>query len=218
MLSIFSKKWIWRGWLPLFFFTLGLISFCHCRVEANATGRTYDHVDAVPYNRVGLLLGTCKTLSDKKTINPYWQNRLDATVRLYQAGKISRILVSGDNGWHGYNEPQDFQDALVERGIPDSAIICDYAGFRTHDSVIRCKKVFGQNSITLISQQFHNERALLIADKFDLKAVGYNAAMVPFSGSIYNVFREALARVLLHADLYVLHTAPHFIGKPVTIN
>jgi SanA protein len=218
MLRVFTKKWIWRGWLPLFIFALGLICYCHCRVEKNASGRTFDQVDSIPYNRVGLLLGTCKTLSDKKTINPYWQYRLDAAIQLFKAGKISRILVSGDNGWHGYNEPQDFQDALLELGVPDSVIICDYAGFRTHDSVIRAKKVFGQGTVTLISQQFHNERALMIADEYGLKAVGFNAEMVPVSGGIYTILREALARVLLHADLYILQTPPHFIGKPVRIN
>lgn len=218
MRRFFSKKWLLCGWLPLALFLVLLIAFCHWRVERNAAGRNYFSEAEVPYNRVGLLLGTCKTMKDRKTINPFWQYRLDAAARLYRAHKIDRILVSGDNGWHGYNEPQDFREALLEAGVPDSAIYCDYAGFRTHDSVIRCIKVFGQSSVTLISQQFHNERALLIADAYGLKAVGYNASDVSWRNNLYNTVREALARVLLHLDIYVLHTEPHFLGKPEVIN
>ncbi|MBK6275070.1 MAG: YdcF family protein [Saprospirales bacterium] len=78
------------------------------------------------------------------TINPFWKYRLDAAFELWKVGKIDRILISGDNGWYGYNEPQDFMDAFIALGVPDSVLVFDYAGFRTHDSVIRCKKVFGQ--------------------------------------------------------------------------
>ncbi len=218
MLRILSKKWWLRCWLPLIITGSFLIFFCNYKVHKNAEDRTYSSTQQIPYNRVGLLLGTCKYISDNKTINPFWLHRLNATIKLWKAHKISRILISGDNGWFGYNEPQDFQDSLLASGIPDSVIYCDFAGFRTHDSVIRCKKVFGQSSVTIISQEFHNERALFIADRYGLKAVGFNAKAVAVSASKYNTVREALARVKLFFDLYVLHTKPHFLGKQVKIN
>lgn len=191
--------------------------YCSYAVQENAKGKTFDDVNKIPYNKVGLLLGTCKTMKDKKTINPFWQYRLDAAYNLWKAKKIDRILISGDNGWYGYNEPQDFLDAFIALGIPDSCLICDFAGFRTHDSVIRCKKVFGQNKVTIISQEFHNDRALFIAQKYDLDAVGFNAEDVGFRNGLRTSIREKLARVKLFLDLYIFNTQPRFLGKKIKI-
>ncbi len=215
--KLFSVKIFLRVYLPLILFGAAIVFYCSYKVESNAAGKTYDTVEAIPYNRVGLLLGTCKTMKDRKTINPFWQYRVDAAYKLWKAKKIDKILISGDNGWHGYNEPEDFVDAFHTLGIPDSAMVCDFAGFRTHDSVIRCKKIFGQKQVTIISQEFHNERALYIAQRYGLKAVGFNAQMVSFRDNLYNMFREKMARVLLFADLYVFHTQPHFLGKKIAI-
>lgn len=216
--KIISKKRILKLYLPAGVAVLIFIFFCSYLVEKNATGKLYTSVENIPKNKVGLLLGTRKTMKDRKTINPFWKFRVEAAYRLWKAGKIERILISGDNGWHGYNEPQDFMDEFIALGVPDSCLICDFAGFRTHDSVIRCKKVFGQQKVTIISQQFHNERALFIAKKYGMDAVAYNADDVSFRSSLYTFFREKAARVLLFADLYVLNTAPHFLGKKVIIN
>ncbi len=216
--SCFTKQLITRLYLPFAVLILILIVYCNAQVNKNAVGKTFQTVDSIPYNRVGLLLGTCKTMKDKVTINPFWKYRLDAAFELWSAHKIDRILISGDNGWYGYNEPQDFMDALVALGVPDSVLVFDYAGFRTHDSVIRCKKIFGQKKVTIISQKFHNERALFIAQKYGLDAVGFNAKDVGFRDNIYTSIREKLARVKLFLDLYVLQTEPHFLGKKITIH
>jgi SanA protein len=196
---------------------LVFIFYCSYRVEKNAIGKLYTDVSEIPYNKVGLLLGTCKTMDDRVTINPFWKFRLEAAYALWKAKKIDRILISGDNGWHGYNEPQDFLDEFIAMGIPDSCLVCDFAGFRTHDSVIRCKKIFGQKKVTIISQEFHNERALFIARKYGLEAVGFNANDVSFRSGLYTFFREKAARVLLFLDVYVLNTQPHFLGKKISI-
>lgn len=217
MRKLFTKKIFFRFYIPLAITAIAFTFYCSYEVEHNAEGKTFDDVSKIPYNKVGLLLGTCKTMKDHTTINPFWQYRLDAAYNLWKAKKIDRILISGDNGWHGYNEPQDFLDAFIALGVPDSCLVCDFAGFRTHDSVIRCKKVFGQNKVTIISQKFHNERALFIARKYGLEAVGYNANDVSFRTGLYNFFREKAARVLLFMDLYVFDTQPHFIGKKISI-
>ena len=134
----------------------------------NAEGKLFNSTENISKNKVGLLLGTVKYLSDGR-INLYYQFRLNAAVELYKAEKIDFILVSGDNGSEGYDEPTDFKNDLIESGIPESKIYLDYAGFRTLDSVVRVKDVFGQTSVTIISQQFHNERALYLANHFDIE-------------------------------------------------
>lgn len=217
MKKLFSKKLFIRFYIPVSLLVLVFIFYCSYRVEKNAIGKLYTDVSEIPYNKVGLLLGTCKTMDDRVTINPFWKFRLEAAYALWKAKKIDRILISGDNGWHGYNEPQDFLDEFIAMGIPDSCLVCDFAGFRTHDSVIRCKKIFGQKKVTIISQEFHNERALFIARKYGLEAVGFNANDVSFRSGLYTFFREKAARVLLFLDLYVLDTQPHFLGKKISI-
>ena len=217
MKKLFSKKTILRIYIPAILIAIIVTLVSYKVVSDNAKDKTYTDINKIPHNKVGLLLGTCKTLKDKKTINPYWQYRLDATYQLWKAGKIDKILISGDNGWHGYNEPQDFLDAFIALGVPDSCIVCDFAGFRTHDSVIRCKEVFGQNKVTIISQKFHNERALFIAKEYNMEAVGFNAADVSKKAGWYNYFRERAARVLMLMDLYILDTQPHFLGKKIKI-
>lgn len=215
--KLFSRKLIIWLYLPSMLFIIGVMYFCYQQVEKNAVGKTFFKVEALPHKHVGLLLGTCKYMRDKKTINPFWTFRLQAAYAVWKAGKIDKILISGDNGWYGYNEPKDFMDALKVMGVPDSAMVCDFAGFRTHDSVIRCKKVFGQKDIILISQEFHNERALYIAKYYGVHAVGFNAQQVSFRDNIWNSIRESLARVKLHLDIFIFHTQPHFLGQPIAI-
>ncbi|MDB5226257.1 MAG: protein SanA [Bacteroidota bacterium] len=217
MKKLFSKKLFLRLYLPIIILFIAFIFYCSYAVEKNAEGKTYNNISDVPYHHVGLLLGTCKTTHDRKTINPFWKYRLEAAYELWKAKKIDKILISGDIGWHGYNELQDFYEAFIALGVPDSALVCDFTGFRTHDSVIRCKKVFGQKSVTIISQKFHNERALFIAKYYGLDAVGYNAKDVTFKEGLYNVVREKLARLLMFGDLYVFHTKPHLLGRKIII-
>ena len=215
---LFTKKLLLRIYLPLFILLIALVFGCSYAVDKNAEGKLYSDINILPYNKVGLLLGTCKTMDDRVTINPFWKYRAEAVYKLWKAKKIDKVLISGDNGWHGYNEPQDFMDTFRAMGIPDSCMVCDFAGFRTHDSVIRCKEIFGQQNVTIISQPFHNKRALFIAQKIGLYAVAFNANDVSFRNGLYTFFREKAARVLMFLDLYVLHTQPHFLGKKININ
>ena len=144
------------------------------RVNQVTQGATFFQTETVPKNKVGLVLGTSKYLKSGH-INPYFSYRIQSAVELYRSGKVDFLLVSGDNGTNQYNEPKVFKQALLEAGIPADKIVLDYAGFRTLDSVIRAKEVFGQSSITIISQKFHTERAVFLAKQFDIDAVGFNA-------------------------------------------
>ncbi len=178
--------------------------------------KIYSSAEEIPENKVGLILGTSKYLRDGGS-NLYYQNRIKAAVELYRKGKITIILISGDNRTHQYNEPVTMRKDLIAAGIPIDKIVLDYAGFRTFDSVIRSYKVFGQKSITIISQQFQNERAIFIANYKNLDAVAYNASDIPMSSGFWVQLRERFARVKMFMDL-LFGADPYFLGEPVKID
>lgn len=200
--------------LAVAFLVMGVI--VNRSVDKMAEGRCYSSVEDVPYRRVGLLLGTSR-LTRQGYENPYFYYRIDACAELYHAGKIHRILISGDNSRKDYNEPADMKNALVERGVPADSITLDYAGFRTYDSMVRAKKVFGQDSVTVISQDWHNERAVYIANRVGVDAVAFNAEDIAIrSIALKFRVREWLARTKMAFDLLFLHE-PHFLGEPIEI-
>ena len=189
---------------------------CNVKVKKCAEGRMCQNASEIPYRRVGIVLGTTPARANGKP-NLYYQNRMEAAAELYAAGKISYIIVSGDNHKHEYNEPECMRRSLVALGVPDSVIYSDYAGFRTFDSMVRCKKVFGQDSVTIISQGWHNERALYIAQYAELDAIAFNAADVPMKPYyLKSIAREMLAKVKVVLDV-TFHKQPRFLGEPVKV-
>ncbi len=199
---------------------LGLLALCaiyiaHTVIVNNAIGRTYTNVKAIPSNKVGLVLGTSKLLQNGR-VNLYFTYRINATANLYRNGKIKYILVSGDNGNSQYDEPTDFKNALIEKGVPAHKIYLDYAGFRTLDSVVRAKEVFGQNQYTIISQKFHNERAIYIAKSRGMDVIGFNAKDVSAKFGLKVRLREYLARVKVFGD-HLFNVQPKFLGKQIVI-
>ncbi|WP_241748675.1 SanA/YdcF family protein [Aestuariibaculum suncheonense] len=160
----------------------------------------YNSVSNIPANKVGLLLGTGKFLTNG-SINLYYKYRIDAAAKLFKAGKIDIILVSGDNSRKDYDEPTMFKQDLIASGIPEEKIHLDYAGFRTLDSVLRARDVFGLNAFTIISQQFHNERAIFLAQSHGINAIAFNAKNVNGRYGIKTKLREYLARVKSSIDL-----------------
>ena len=131
-------------------------------IESKTQNFVTDDIEKLPNQKVGLLLGTSKTLPNGYK-NYYFYYRIDAAEKLYKSGKIEYIIVSGDNSRKDYNEPEDMKNELINRGVPADKIYEDFAGFRTLDSVVRAKEIFGQNSYIIISQKFHNERAVYLA-------------------------------------------------------
>lgn len=184
-------------------------------VKRSASERLYNSSKEIPHNKVGLLLGTAKHLQNG-TVNLYYKYRISAAVELYKTGKIEHLLVSGDNSKKDYDEPSTMKEDLIAQGIPAEKIHLDYAGFRTLDSVIRSNKIFGQSSITIISQQFHNERALYIAKRKGITAIGFNAQDVSARYGIKVQIRELFARVKMMLDLS-FKKGPKFLGESVEI-
>lgn len=192
-----------------------VILYCNIRVESYAKPRLYDSVQDIPHRHAALLLGTTPKTRSGNT-NKYFTYRIDACVKLYNAGKIDCIIVSGDNHRRNYNEPEAMRKALVAKGIPNKVIFLDYAGFRTLDSVVRAKEIFGQDSYTIISQQFHNERAIFIAGKKSIDAIGYNARDARLKYGFKTRIREVFARCKVFLDL-LIGKQPHFLGERIDI-
>lgn len=208
------KKWL----IIVFILTITTLIYT-IAVNSFVTHKTshllFSRVEEVPYNRVGLLLGTSKHLTNG-CLNPYYQYRLKAAVKLYKSHKIEYLLISGDNGSIYYDEPTTFKNDLIRAGVPQEKIYMDYAGFRTLDSIVRCNKIFGQESITVISQPFHNARALYLASHYGISAVGYNAKDLSNYYDIKIKIREMLARVKMMLDI-TWHKKPKFLGKKIII-
>lgn len=176
----------------------------------------YTDLTKIPSRKVGLVLGASKQTS-RGASNLYFTYRMQAAYQLFKAHKVQYLLVSGDNHVKGYDEPSDMRDALLALGVPDSCIVLDYAGFRTLDSVVRCEEVFGEDSITIISQEFHNQRAVFIANKSRIYAIAFNAQEVNKNYSFRTRIREYFARVKCVLDIYILGTSPKFLGDKIKI-
>ena len=171
----------------------------------------YDNSALLPENEVGLVLGTSTYTSDGKA-NPQFYGRIDAAAELYKLGKVKRLIASGTNPDSRYNEPKRMREALIEAGVPGEAIVMDFAGDRTFDSVLRAKTVFGLQRVTLITQQYHAYRALFLARKLGLEADAYQAPVKGEGSGKRNPPREILARVLAVFDVLVLYAKPELMG------
>ena len=184
---------------------LALMLICNQIVVNNARGKAFSDIDSIKYNKVGLLLGTTPQARIGRIKNYFFIYRIDAAEELYKAGKIEKILISGDeNSLDGINEPECMRDSLVARGVPASDIILDGKGYRTICSVVNANKVYGLKSFTIISQKFHNERALYQAEHLGLDVENlqaYNAKMPTSRLAYLTTIREYFARVKMFMDL-----------------
>ncbi|WP_298473534.1 ElyC/SanA/YdcF family protein [uncultured Maribacter sp.] len=209
------KKFLFRSIIVLIALPSLALILSNFIINRSTKNRTFNTTLEIPKNKVGLVLGTSKRLVSGAP-NPYYTNRIRATIALYNAKKIEFVLVSGDNGSIYYNEPNSFKKDLIKGGIPSEKIFLDYAGFRTLDSMVRAKVIFGLDSVTIISQEFHNERAIYIAQKKELKAIGFNAKDIEGKNGFKVHFREYFARVKVFIDL-LFNTQPKFFGDKILI-
>ncbi len=188
---------------------------CNLVIGKKTEKLTYSSVEEIPFHKVGVVLGTSPYLSNGR-VNLYFKNRIDAAAELYHAGKVKYLIVSGDNSRKNYNEPQAMKDALVAAGIPASHIYADYAGFRTLDSMVRAQMIFGLQDFTIISQKFHNERAIYLAQAYGIRPIAYNAKDVTKKAGFKTRVRELLARVKVFVDLRT-NKQPKYLGERIDI-
>ncbi|WP_419867807.1 SanA/YdcF family protein [Chryseobacterium sp. CT-SW4] len=173
-----------------------LICLANAWVFALTNGRTYTKISKIPPREVALVLGTSPRMRSGLA-NPYFTKRMDATALLYHHGKIKKIIVSGEKS-KGYNEPAAMKNYLVyQEGVPEEIILEDPKGFNTYKSILRCKDVYKKDNVIIVSQGFHNLRALFFARNNDMNALGFDAQDVNKPESYYrNQSREVLARVI----------------------
>lgn len=212
--GLFRPKWI-ISFFVLLLVGAGLLAAVDHHVGSAADGRCHNDLARVPARPVALVLGTSKYIG--RRLNRFYTARIEAVADLYKAGKVRAVLISGDNSSRYYDEPSTMRDDLVAKGVPANFITLDYAGFRTLDSIVRARLVFGQPRIVVVSQPFHCRRALYLADAYGLDAVGYTAQRVPGASGLRVRAREVLARLLAFLDVNVLNRQPKFLGKRVEV-
>jgi SanA protein len=198
----------------LIFCTL-LVLLANLWVIHSTSDKVFSNTDTLPPHEVAVVLGTSARLGRGQP-NPFFETRIKTAAELYHAGKVKYFIVSGDNRTKYYNEPEEMKKALVKSGVPDSVITLDYAGLRTLDTIVRCKEIFGQDTVTIITQPFHCYRALFISKYYDMNAVAVMTDEVKYSSWV-NV-REYFARTRAVLDLYVFKTSPRHLGEKEPLN
>ena len=214
MKKIFRRLFI----LCLLGLSLGLsvVYFAKYEIDRGSEDFVYTKIEEVPPRKVGLVLGCSKYLSSGRN-NLYFQQRIESAKELYFAGKVQFLLVSGDNSTKYYDEPTTMKKDLVQCGVPENKIYCDYAGLSTLDSVVRAKEVFKENQFVVISQDFHVRRAVYIGMAHNIDLIGYSSGSISGVGSVRTELRECLARVKAIMDVTFLERKPKFMGDPVVI-
>jgi len=193
-------------------FGLLLLFVSNIWIVLSTKSQVFNSIEIIPENEVGLVLGTSsKTMAGVD--NQYFVTRIEQAAALFKSGKIRRILVSGDNETVYYNEPMKMKEALIKAGVPESAITLDFAGYRTLDSIVRCKEVFGIAAVTIITQEFHSYRALFIGNHNGLNAIALTAGPAEHQDSYSVLAREYFARLKAVLDLYVLNTTPKHLDQ-----
>jgi SanA protein len=193
-----------RAALAVLAIGLAAILACNVWVIKSTQSRVFYDIDSLPFHTDGLVLATGK-LIEKGRINQHFVRRVDAAAALYHAGKVKRLILSGDKR---HDEPMELKRALLERGVPESAMVLDNYGLRTLDSVVRAHDVFKCEKLTIISERFHDFRALFLSRYYGIDAVAYAPQDLPFRWMIRSTLRESLARVKAVLDLYILKTKP----------
>ncbi len=211
----FNFKFIIKFFIITIFAVMFLIVMINQMISWRSNKYIYDQIDEIPAKKAALVLGTSKYRRDGSA-NKYFYNRIEAVVELYKNNKINFIIVSGDNKSIYYNEPRFMRMELLKHGVPDNVIYLDYAGFRTFDSVIRCHKVFGQNEFIVVSQKFHNQRAVFIARSRNIEAIAYNAEDLSVKEGFRVKMREVFARIKVCIDL-ITGQQPKFLGEPIKV-
>ena len=175
----------------------------------------YDDVDKVPEVYTGLVLGSYVT--EQGYPSYVLQQRLDKALELYKAGKIKRVLLSGDHGQKSYDEVNTMKDYLIKNGVALEDIFLDHAGFDTYSSMVRAKEIFEIKDVIIITQKFHLSRSVFIARKKGMDAYGIIANTDGKYENYYNIGRDKVSRVKAFFDV-ILNRKPKYLGEKIPIN
>lgn len=217
-MKIKTKKFLKKSFYTLLILGIGSFLFtalANYKIENSTEEFVTDKLEILPKTKVAVVLGTAPNLVSGYQ-NYYFTYRIDAATKLYQSGKVTHFILSGDHGRKNYNEPEAMKQALIRNGVPENVIYLDYAGFRTLDSMIRAKEIFGQNEFIVVSQEFHNQRAVYIARQNGINAYGYNAKDVNKNAGLKTNIREYFARTKVFIDSF-FGVQPKFLGEKIEI-
>lgn len=192
-----------------------LVVLCNAWLLTAARGRIFGKGPDIARCDVALVPGTSPRVG--KFANPFFEGRVNSAAALWHAGKVRHFLLSGDNSQKDYDEPTAMRAALLFRGVPANAMTLDYAGFRTLDSLVRAREVFGLSRLIVVSDGWHLPRVLFLADAAGLDATGFSAAETPWKWSARTRIREWFSRVKAVADVHLLGTKPKFLGEHVAL-
>lgn len=225
LIDVIRREWVWAQaffsrWLSrctiLGLWLLPLLAAVHGFVWVFSHKQTYDSVDEIPVRYAGLILGCPEKVGTDD--NAFFLARVNAAKVLFDAGKVQFLIASGHPDREGCDEPRAIKAALVARGVPAEKIYCDHGGGRMLDSVLRARQVFGQRDLTVISQEFQNERAVYMARRRGLPdTVAFNAKEAVPWWTIRTCVKEVLARVLAVHDVEVRRLTPKFSGEKINV-
>ena len=210
------KRRLLRWIAAAFLFVTALVFAAEAWIARGTAPQCSADLEKLPQVPVAVVLGTTPTIASRWR-NLYFDARIESAAKLYHAGKVRALIVSGDNGTYDYDEPAIMKEQLVALGVPAERIVCDCAGFRTLDSVVRAKQVFGQSRVIFVSQRFHNQRAIYLAQHHGMEAWGFDAADPPSEMTLRTRLREKFACVKALLDVHVLGTRPRFLGDPIAV-
>jgi SanA protein len=186
-------------------------------VHAQAASRVYTHVADVPPAPLALVLGAGLDRNGSPT--PALRDRVETAVDLYKAGKVKKLLMSGDNRFVNYNEPAAMKKLAVQLGVPAEDIVLDYAGRRTYDSCYRAKEIFQVDQVIVVTQRFHLDRSIFLCDAMGIQAVGVVADRGIYGAERWWEMREVLATAAAWWDVNVRHPVPVLGEKlPIRMN
>ncbi len=198
------RRWLEISGLVSALLIVGLIAI-YQEVE-NQPYKIYSDAKMVPATSAAIVFGA--GIGSRE-----FKDRISTAATLYKLGKVKKLLMTGDNGQLSYNEPQAMKDEAIRDGVPAADITCDYAGFRTYDSLYRAKEIFEVKQAVLVTQRYHLPRAMFLAQKLGLEVTGVDAGIQSY-GSIQSWydFREILAAETAWLDVMTDHK-PKFLGK-----
>ncbi len=217
-MKIKTKKFLKKSFYTLLILGIGSLlftAFANYKIENSTEEFVTDKLEILPKTKVAIVLGTAPNLVSGYQ-NYYFTYRIEAATELYQSGKVTYFILSGDHGRKNYNEPEAMKQALIKNGVPENVIYLDYAGFRTLDSMIRAKEIFSQNEFIVVSQEFHNQRAVYIARQNGINAYGYSAKDVNKHAGLNTNIREYFARTKVFIDSF-FGVQPKFLGEKIEI-
>lgn len=217
-MKIKTKKFLKKSFYTLLILGIGSLlftAFANYKIENSTEEFVTDKLEILPKTKVAIVLGTAPNLVSGYQ-NYYFTYRIEAATELYQSGKVTYFIMSGDHGRKNYNEPEAMKQALIKNGVPENVIYLDYAGFRTLDSMIRAKEIFSQNEFIVVSQEFHNQRAVYIARQNGINAYGYSAKDVNKHAGLKTNIREYFARTKVFIDSF-FGVQPKFLGEKIEI-